>query len=70
LPASRPEFDFAKHEGKRMNTKTITDRAERKEVKRKARKAAEEKSPLQPREYARGEKKKKVKTMVRGQRKR
>jgi hypothetical protein len=65
-----PEIDIAKHEGTRMNTKTITGRTERKEVKRKARKAAEEKSPLQPREYARGEKKKKVKTIARGQRKR
>lgn len=53
-----------------MNTKSITDKTERKEVKRKARKTAEEKSPLQPREYARGEKKKKVKVLVKGQRKR
>ena len=53
-----------------MNTKSISDKTERKEVKRKARKAAEEKNPLQPREYARGEKKKKVRIMVKGQRKR
>jgi hypothetical protein len=39
-------------------------------VKRKARKTAEEKSPLQPRTWDRGEKKKKVKTIVKGQRKR
>jgi len=53
-----------------MNTKTITDRVERKAVKRKARKTAEEKSPLKPREYPRGSVKKKVKTIAKGQRKR
>lgn len=53
-----------------MNTKNIADKIERKEVKRKARKTAEEKSPLGPREHARGEKKKKVKVLVKGQRKR
>jgi len=55
-----------------MNTKSITDRAERKTAKRVARKKAEEKSPLQPREagVARGSMKKKVRTMAKGQRKR
>ena len=55
-----------------MNTKSITDTAARKVVKRKARKAAEEKAPLQPRPatVARGSMKKKVKQVVRGQRKR
>jgi hypothetical protein len=53
-----------------MNTKSITEKKERKEVKRKARKAAEEKSPLQPRDYDRGEKKKKVRSIAKGQRKR
>ncbi len=55
-----------------MNTKTIADKQERKVAKRKARKAAEEKSPLQPRPstVARGSMKKKVAKAVRGQRKR
>jgi|GEM_PF-174081 len=55
-----------------MNTKTIEDKAVRKVAKRKARKAADEKSPLQPRPatVARGSMKKKVKQIVRGQRKR
>ncbi len=53
-----------------MNTKSIADKTERKEVKRKARKAAEEKSPLQPRDYDRGEKKKKIRVLAKGQRKR
>lgn len=55
-----------------MNTKSITDKVERKAVKRTARKKAEEKSPLQPREagVARGSMKKKVKTIAKGQRKR
>jgi hypothetical protein len=55
-----------------MNTTTITDKAVRKVAKRNARKAAEEKAPLQPRPatVARGSMKKKVKKVVRGQRKR
>jgi len=52
-----------------MNTKNITDKAERKETKRKARKAA---PPVAKRGegVARGSNKKKVKTLVKGQRKR
>lgn len=53
-----------------MNTKTITEKAERKQAKRKARKAAEEKNPLQPRDYERGSKKKKIRHLAKGQRKR
>lgn len=55
-----------------MNTKTITDKAARKTAKRAARKKAEEKAPLQPRatSVARGSQKKKVKKIVKGQRKR
>jgi hypothetical protein len=52
------------------NTKTITDKVERKKVKRVARKKAEEKKPLGKREHARGEGKRKVKKLVRGQSKR
>lgn len=52
-----------------MNTKTITDRAERKQAKRAARKKA---APVTPRAsgVARGSLKKKVQKMVKGQRKR
>lgn len=52
-----------------MNTTNVTDKAERKELKRKARKEA---PPLQPRAegVARGDNKKKVKKIVKGQRKR
>lgn len=53
-----------------MNTKHITDRAERKALKRKARKEAELRNPLKPRDYERGSRKKKVKKMAKGQRKR
>lgn len=53
-----------------MNTKKVADRAERKALKRKARKEAEANSPLQPRDYERGSKKKKVKRVAKGQRKR
>ncbi len=49
------------------NTKTITDKAERKAVKRAARKKA---APKKPRTYARGSQKRKVKKMARGQSKR
>jgi hypothetical protein len=52
-----------------MNTKHITDKAERKRVKRAARKEA---PPLQPRaaDVARGSQKRRVKKMAKGQRKR
>jgi hypothetical protein len=53
-----------------MNTKNVTDRAERKALKRKARKEAEVKNPLQPRDYERGSKKHKIRKMAKGQRKR
>ncbi len=49
------------------NTKTITDKAERKKVKRTARKKA---APKPPRTYARGSRKSKVKKLARGQSKR
>lgn len=52
-----------------MNTKTITDKAERKKLKRAARK----KQPPKPKRasgVARGSQKKKVRHMVKGQRKR
>jgi hypothetical protein len=52
-----------------MNTKTVTDRTERKELKRKARKEAPAKAPRAAGE-ARGSNKKKVKTIAKGQRKR
>ncbi len=52
-----------------MNTKNIADTLERKEAKRKARKEAPAK-PKRAESVARGSMKKKVKTMVRGQRKR
>ena len=49
------------------NTKTITDKIERKKIKRAGRKKA---APKAPRTYARGSAKRKVKKMVRGQSKR
>ena len=49
------------------NTKSITDRTERKRVKRVARKKA---APKAPRTYARGSAKRKVKKLARGQSKR
>ena len=52
-----------------MNTKAITDRAERKKLKRKARKEAPPKAKRAS-GVARGSMKKKVKIMVKGQRKR
>lgn len=52
-----------------MNTKNVTDRAERKELKRKARKKAAPKAK-RPADVARGSMKKKVKVMAKGQRKR
>ena len=52
-----------------MNTKTVTDRAERKKLKRTARKKAAPK-PKRAAGVARGSQKKKVRHMVKGQRKR
>jgi hypothetical protein len=52
-----------------MNTKTVTDKTERRELKRKARKAAPAKGP-RPAGEARGSNKRKVKTLQKGQRKR
>jgi hypothetical protein len=52
-----------------MNTKTITDTAERKKVKRAARKKAAPK-PKRAVGVARGSAKRKVRHMVKGQRKR
>ena len=49
------------------NTKSITDKAERKKLKRAVRKKA---APKAPRTYARGSAKPKVKKMARGQSKR
>jgi hypothetical protein len=49
------------------NTKIITDKLERKKVKRAARKKA---TPKAARTYARGSHKRKVKKMARGQSKR
>ncbi len=49
------------------NTKTITDKIERKKVKRTARKKA---APKAERTYARGSRKQKVKKLARGQSKR
>jgi hypothetical protein len=52
-----------------MNTKTVTDKVERKKLKRTARKKA---APVAPRaaDVARGSQKRKVKRMAKGQRKR
>jgi hypothetical protein len=52
-----------------MNTKKVTDKVERKKLKRTARKKAE---PVKPRaaDVARGSQKRKVKKLVKGQRKR
>jgi hypothetical protein len=52
-----------------MNTKTITDPAERKKAKRAQRKNAAPKAK-RPSGVARGSQKRKVKIMVKGQRKR
>ena len=53
-----------------MNTTTITNKLERKKLKRTARKKRKLEHPLKPREYARGSQKRKVKKMARGQTKR
>jgi len=50
-----------------MDTTKITDKLERKKLKRAARKKA---APKKPRTYARGSQKRKVKKMARGQSKR
>jgi hypothetical protein len=50
-----------------MDTTNVTDKLERKKVKRAARKKA---APKAPRTYARGSQKRKVKKMARGQSKR
>ena len=52
-----------------MNTKHVTDRDERKKLKRGARKKAAPKAK-RPADVARGSRKRKVKKMVKGQRKR
>ena len=52
-----------------MNTKTVTDKAERKKLKRAKRKAAPPKK-ARAADVARGSQKRKVKKMVKGQRKR
>ena len=52
-----------------MNTTKVTDKAERKKLKRAARKKATPK-PKRPNDVARGSRKRKVKKMVKGQRKR
>ena len=52
-----------------MNTKHITDKAERKAAKRKARKEAPPKAK-RPSDVARGSMKKKVQKLAKGQRKR
>ena len=51
------------------NTKKLS-KEERKKSKRTARKKVKAETPLKPREYARGSKKRKVKKMVRGTSKR
>ena len=53
-----------------MNTKSITDRLERKKAKRAARKKAEARKPLGKRTAPRGSMKRKMKKMARGQSKR
>jgi len=50
-----------------MDTTNVTDKLERKKLKRVARKKA---APKKPRTYARGSQKRKVKKMARGQSKR
>ena len=50
-----------------MDTTNITDKLERKKIKRAARKKA---APKAPRTHARGSQKRKVKKMARGQSKR
>jgi hypothetical protein len=68
LQTSRHPFEQSRKEISIMaNTKSITDKDERKKVKRAARKKA---APKAPRTGARGESKAKVKKLSRGQSKR
>jgi hypothetical protein len=53
-----------------MANTTKLSKEERKKAKRASRKKKKTETPLKPREYARGSKKRKVKKMVRGQAKR
>ena len=53
-----------------MDTTQVKDKAERKKLKRGARKKAETAKPLAKRTYARGSQKRKMKKMARGQAKR
>jgi len=53
-----------------MNTTAVSDKLERKKLKRAARKKRKVEHPLKPREYARGSQKRKVKKLARGQSKR
>lgn len=53
-----------------MNTKTITDKVERRKAKRAARKKAQSAKPKGKRTTPRGSMKKKVKKLARGQSKR
>ncbi|HEU5402024.1 MAG TPA: hypothetical protein VFU86_11745 [Terriglobales bacterium] len=53
-----------------MNTSKVENKAERKKLKRAARKKAKTAKPKGSRTHARGEKKRKMKKMVRGQSKR
>jgi len=53
-----------------MDTTKVADRAERKKLKREARKKRKQAHPLQKRTYPRGSQKRKVKKMARGQAKR
>jgi hypothetical protein len=53
-----------------MNTTKVENKAERKKLKRAARKKVKTAKPKAPRTHARGEKKRKMKKMVRGQSKR
>ena len=52
-----------------MNTKKVTDKVERKKLKRSARKKAAP-TPKRPSDVARGSRKQKVKKLIKGQSKR
>jgi hypothetical protein len=72
MPATRSKAQPSIHDQTRKaefmaNTKSITDKAERKKLKRAARKKA---APKAARTHARGSAKRKVKKMARGQSKR
>ena len=66
-PVGIPQGIFEEKRNEMANTKAVTDKAERKELKRAARKKA---APKGPRVGARGENKQKVKKAARGQSKR